>query len=108
MIEIDMKFNLVKKTSTRTSTRTLDAIIENLISEFCKDHDIIATYTVKKFLGDYKTGLPSVIAWASHQGWTVSMWTLPDDYVNSNGPLAYGLDFDDNCPYFMEARLKYS
>ena len=102
-----MKYNLNKISSTRRESDTVDAILNNMIFQFCQLHDIRCTSPVKRYIGDPMRGLPRLVAWMKTLGWNVEYWSLPDA-GDGNGPLAYGLDFENSCPLFMEARLKYS
>lgn len=102
-----MKFNLNKKSSTGRSVDTVDAIILNMTIQFCQIHDIKCTAPVKRYMADHLRGLPRLVVWMKTLGWKVEYWSLPDS-GDGGGPLAYGLDFDNTCPLFMEARLKYS
>lgn len=102
-----MKCNLHSKTSLGRGYNVVSGILEQLIAEFCQEYDIKATNTFKKYLSDYHRGLPYLIKWAKSLGWKVELWSLPD-FGDGTGSAAFGLDFDDSCLLFMEARLKYS
>lgn len=95
------------KTSLGRGHDVVNSILENMIADFCSEHDVKITHTFKKYLADYRRGLPYLISWAKTKNWKVELWSLPD-LGDGSGSAAYGLDFDDNCPLFMEARLKYS
>jgi hypothetical protein len=102
-----MKINLNNKSSLSRSKVVVIQVLDELITEFCKDHDIKLTVALGKYFSDIRRGLPPLIEWSKTRGWKVEMWSLPD-MGDGNGPAAYGLEFDDNCTLFMEARLKYS
>ena len=82
-------------------------IIDEQIIKFCDAHDIKVGAVIKKYMIDHRRGLPELVKWMKSVGWEVDYWELPD-LGDGLGPAAYGLDFDVNCPLFMEARLKYS
>lgn len=95
------------KTSLGRGHRVVDHILDNMIADFCREHDVKISTTFKKYLVDYRRGLPCLIEWAKTKNWKVKLWLLPD-FGDGSGSAAYGLEFDDDCPLFMEARLKYS
>ena len=80
-----------------------------LAEEFLVEHDIKSSNALWAWL---KTpdGIRYFGEWLRVQGWQVKYWELPPfaDPAN-NGKikhLGYGLDFDDKCPRFIEAKLK--
>ena len=102
-----MKYNLNKKSSNFCGVDVVWEIIDEMILKFYEAHDIKVSATIKKYMVDWRRGLPELAKWMKTVGWDVEYWSLPD-VGDGSGPMAYGLDFDDSCPLFMEARLKYS
>jgi hypothetical protein len=102
-----MKFNLNTRTSRhKTRVEFVQTILNTLINEFCTEYDIYDSHKAYVDLKDYNGNLQMLVNWATSKGWLMSTWELRNS--NDNTLYAYGIDFDNECPYFMEARLKYS
>ncbi len=102
-----MKFNLNKKTSNHRSMDMITELLDEMTLKFCEDYDMHPSLNIRKYLLDHRRGLQELIKWMNAIGWKVEYWQLPD-LGDGSGPVAYGLDFNTDCPLFMEARLKYS
>ncbi len=102
-----MKFNLNTRTSKeRGNSDFIRALLQKFITEFCEEYDINNSNKASDNLRDYHGNLPMLIQWANSRGWSITTWELRNS--NDNTQYAYGLDFANDCPLFMEARLKYS
>lgn len=102
-----MKINLNFRTANSLRHEFASKLLEQFAAEFCEDHDIYPAQTTVADLKDYARLLPLLIDWAVSKGWKLTTWELRRPYGDNN-LFAYGLEFDDSCPLFMEARLKYS
>lgn len=102
-----MKFNLNKKSSNHRGLDMIGHLIDEMVLKFCQEHDIKISVAIKKYMVDYRRGLPELVKWMKSVGWEVEYWSL-SDLGDGSGPVAYGLDFNTDCTLFMEARLKYS
>lgn len=100
-----MKFNLNSRTS-ETKSELIHAILNSLVTEFCEEYDLYKSANASFDLKNYNGNLPMLVNWATAKGWLITTWELRNS--NDNTLYAYGLDFNNECPYFMEARLKYS
>jgi hypothetical protein len=102
-----MKINLNHRTCGTTRYTIADKILEKVAEEFCEEYDVYPSQNTIANLKDYTNLLPLLINFAVSKGWKITTWELPRPNNDSN-LYAYGLDFDKDCPLFMEARLKYS
>lgn len=68
---------------------------------FCEDHDLEYHPGVHNYLNS-PLGADAMSAWLSGKGWRVEPWCINQEIGD---PLAWGLNFDDTCPRFTEARL---
>jgi hypothetical protein len=77
------------------------------IQGFLEHHDLKHDGASNAFLMSPK-GIRMLAEWIASQGLQVSYWEI-DHRVKDDGlPLAYGLDFRDDCPHFIEAKLRHS
>jgi len=102
-----MKINLHHGTLGIARYEFSNKLLEQLVAEFCEEYNIQPSDTTIYELKDYNKQLPILVNWAVSTGWKINTWELKRHPDNGN-LFAYGLDFADDCPYFMEARLKYS
>ncbi len=102
-----MKFNLNSRTSRqRYGGEFIRIVLNKFVTEFCDEYDIYDSHKVSDNLKDYSGNLSMLVQWANSKGWSITTWELRNSADNTL--YAYGLDFANDCPLFMEARLKYS
>lgn len=82
-----------------------------IAEEFMIEHDIKVSNTVWAWLKT-RDGIRYFGEWLKEKGWEVTYWELPPFVDPSkNGVIKYlgfGLDFKNDCPKFIEAKLKNS
>lgn len=81
--------------------------LNEYIKGFFEHHDLKHDGASDAFLKGPR-GVRVLADWIAAQGLQVSYWELDYRTGEDQPPLAYGLDFQDNCPKFIEAKLRYS
>jgi len=73
---------------------------------FCRDHDMEYHPRVHSYLHS-PDGAATMAGWLSGKGWRVEPWCVKEEIGDPqiDDPLAWGLNFDNTCPRFTEARL---
>ena len=100
-----MKINFAK---TRRAKENKVPWLNEIILRFLEEHDIDATHQNKLYIRT-TAGARAFSDWLSSNGWRVSYWELPPYTENDRLVyIGYGLDFDNTCPYLVEALLKQS
>lgn len=82
--------------------------LNKLFEEFAEEHDMIINTKVREW-GRSREGISYFIEWLRNtRGWQVRYWELPPVNHKDSEPMyvGYGLDIDDACPKFIEAKLK--
>lgn len=106
-----MRFNLNNKTSLLfgyDGTRQASEVTEQArfyaeaCLSFCRDHDMQYHSDAHTYLNS-PDGAQAMAGWLASKGWRVSAWRIDWELAD---PLAWGLNFEDRCPRFMEARLR--
>lgn len=69
---------------------------------FCDEHDLQYHSDTHTHLNS-PAGAEDMASWLSSKGWRVSAWRINWELAD---PLAWGLNFEDTCPRFTEARLR--
>lgn len=102
-----MKINLNPKNSTtfeRSSEDTYKRIrfYYKILNLFCEEHDISGS----EIIHTQPNIVKMLTKWLFDQGWNVKYWQI-DNFDNDQEPLcAWGIEFDDKCPKFIELKLK--
>lgn len=100
-----MKVNFAK---TRRAKENKVPWLNELIVDFLQEHDIDPTHQNKQYPRSV-AGTRAFGDWLVSKGWQVAYWELPPypDYVDNDRLvyIGYGLDFNDQCPYLVEALL---
>lgn len=103
-----MRFNLNRKTSLLFGYTQAKEVTEQArfyteaCLAFCREHDIDYHAESHTFLNS-PSGAETMSAWLGSKGWRVTAWIFNREIEE---PLAWGLNFDDDCPRFVEAKLK--
>lgn len=98
-----MKINFGLERSSKSFTW-----LTEIGKQFAEDHDMLWSARTRVYLKS-KPGIKVLIEWLKAQGYQITYWELPP-LINNLGTeehIAYGMDIKDNCPKFIEAKLKY-
>lgn len=82
--------------------------ITQVVMRFSEAHDVEFGSNVKQYISS-PIGSKILAEWMKSEGWRVAHWELPpifDKSIECEVYLAYGLEFDDDCPKLIEALLK--
>lgn len=77
------------------------------IKSFLEHHDLKHDGASDAFLKSPK-GVMMLCKWISSHGLDVQYWEIDHRVREDMPPIAYGLDFKDDCPKFIESKLRYS
>jgi hypothetical protein len=77
------------------------------IKGFLEHHDLKHDGASDAFLKSPR-GVRILVDWIAAQGLQVSYWELDYRLPDDGPPIAYGLDFRDDCPNSIEAKLRHS
>lgn len=81
--------------------------LQELMRRFAEHYDMDISRNAVFRLMWSPAGIKKFAEWIEKEGWKVSYWEL-DLPTNQDdpSPVAFGLDIADDCPKFMEAKLK--
>ncbi len=88
---------------SETDFKWLNAFIKGFLEHYDLKHDgasnafLLSTNGIR-MMGD----------WIATNGVQVSYWEIDHRVKEDGPPIAYGLDFQDDCPAFIEAKLRHS
>ena len=78
--------------------------LNNLYKRFGDAHEFNScAYEVLDYI-ESPLGIKDIVNWLQELGWKVKFWQIGPK-INGN-LIAYGFDFDENCPFFIEAMLR--
>jgi len=103
-----MKMNLYSSVTGPNLSR--EKFINSLITDFAKEYDFDPSSPPRDINSVYfwitgPEGTRAIATWLSEIGWKVKYWELGP--LPNGKLLAYGFDFDNACPHFIAAKLKY-
>lgn len=106
-----MRFNLNHKNSllfgyegrAEAESPTQQAIFyADICTRFLEEHDMQYYKAVHIYLNS-PDGAGEIADWLRGKGWRVEKWCVGESF---DEPLAWGLNFDDQCPRFAAAKLR--
>lgn len=102
-----MKINLYKPKTPHSVGR--QQFINSIYDRFACDHDLELYDKVDhnaRYFVESANGTEYIVIWLQSIGWKVRYWYIGPSYVGKD--IAYGFDFDETCPLYVEAMLRHS
>jgi hypothetical protein len=79
--------------------------LENLINEFKQAYNLLIEDEYKHYFTN-EQGIKYLVTWLKEEGYDVEYWEFPFTVGENISIFGYGIKFKNDCPKFIEAKLR--